>query len=122
MAETAMLRTGRRPVLRARMIKIPVYILAGGKSSRFGSDKARAIFRGEALISRIAREVEAVASQVTVVAERAGKYDDLGLRTIADLQSGLGPIGGLLTALGECGDDWVFIASCDMVAINIEWI
>jgi molybdopterin-guanine dinucleotide biosynthesis protein A len=85
------------------MKPIPVYLLAGGRSSRFGSDKARAELAGVPLILRLAHQVEPVASPLVVVADRRDKYLDLGLTTIADALPGLGPLGGLLTACGRSG-------------------
>ena len=50
---------------------LPAYILAGGKSSRFGSDKARAQVGGEALVARIARLArEAGVSRGVVIRRR----------------------------------------------------
>ena len=74
-------------------------VLAGGQATRFGSDKARAMLDGEPLIARLVKRVQPHASRITVVADVAGKYDDLGLTTIADDVPGRGPVGGLLAAL-----------------------
>ncbi|MEI6232415.1 MAG: molybdenum cofactor guanylyltransferase [Planctomycetota bacterium] len=102
---------------------LPIYILAGGKSSRFGSDKARADVNGEPLLKRIARVLAPVASRVSVVADCPGKYDDLGLRTLSDVRPGLGPIGGLLTALSDLdAPGWLLLCSCDFVAMNAAWV
>ncbi len=103
--------------------RVPVYILAGGRSSRFGSDKARAVLDGESLILRVARILAPVAASVSVVADRAGKYDDLGLRTIADAAPGLGPLAGLATALTDMGHaKWLMLCSCDAVVLKAEWL
>lgn len=101
---------------------IPIYITAGGRSSRFGSDKARALLDGRPLLSRIAAAVEPVASSVTVVAGRADQYADLGLRTIADLNPGGGPMAGLQTALHDCDQPWLALLSCDLAAVRPAWI
>jgi molybdenum cofactor guanylyltransferase len=102
---------------------MPVYILAGGRSSRFGSDKARAELMGRPLIVRVAQAVEQFASRITVVADRQEKYQDLGLATIADLRPGLGPIAGLQTALHDVGDPgWILLASCDLLEVRPAWI
>ncbi len=77
------------------------YVLAGGKSRRFGSDKARAMLAGQPLLLHVARQLEPVCSCVWVVAQRAGQYDDLGLPTLGDLALGLGPLAGLQTALSH---------------------
>lgn len=104
------------------MQKIPLYILAGGKSSRFGSDKARAPIGGVPLIRHVAEMLKPAASYMTVIADVRGKYDDLALTTIGDDVYGLGPLGGLKTALRHCGEGWLLLASCDIVAFDPAWI
>jgi len=106
---------------------VPIYILAGGCSSRFGSDKARAEVGGEPLIVRVAESLRPVAESVSVVADVAEKYADLGMRTIADARGGLGPIGGLVTAMNDVAaqgdtDGWLLLASCDIVEPRVEWV
>jgi molybdopterin-guanine dinucleotide biosynthesis protein A len=103
--------------------RLPVYILAGGKSSRFGSDKARAVLHGEPAIVGIARAAGPIAEHVTVVAANAGSYDDLGLRTIGDTHPGAGPLAGLHAALVDnTGGDWLCLLSCDLVRLEAAWI
>lgn len=99
------------------------FILAGGRSSRFGSDKALALVQGVPLLQHIASTLGEVAADVTVVADRQGKYDALGLRTIADLVPGQGPMSGLHTALLSAGEEAsVLIASCDLWGLEAEWL
>lgn len=104
------------------MGKIPVYILAGGKSRRFGSDKARALLSGKPLVLRVADVVRSFASRITVVAETVGKYEDLGLPTVADITPGCGPLGGLHTALRDCAEPALLLVSCDFVGVRPAWI
>lgn len=106
------------------MHRVPVYILAGGKSSRFGSDKARAELGGEPLIVRVRRVLEAYASSITVVADTADKYADLNLRTIADRNPGLGPLAGLQAALNDLreGQRWLLLCPCDAIVIKPDWV
>lgn len=106
------------------MNRLPVYILAGGRSSRFGSDKARAILDGRPLIQRVADLLSPVASAVTVVADRKDKYSDLGFRTIVDLHPGLGPLAGLETALADLPAEsrWLLLCCCDAAIIQSTWL
>ncbi len=105
------------------MDSLPVYIMAGGKSSRFGRDKARATVDGRPLIVRLAETVRPQTSTVTAVADVPDKYADLGIRTIADIQPGLGPMAGLQAALADVTTDtWLLLLSCDFVGIRPEWI
>ncbi len=104
---------------------IPVYILAGGRSSRFGSDKARAEIDGVPLVRRIADVLAPVTPTVTVVADRPDKYADLGLRTVVDQQPGLGPLGGLAAAVGDLttrGDAWLLLTCCDLLVARPAWV
>lgn len=103
--------------------RVPVYILAGGKSRRFGSDKARALYDGVPVIVGVAALLRPIATDVTVVAARDDAYADLGLRTIGDVVPDKGPLGGLLTALDDMdGDGWLFLCACDWIGARIEWV
>jgi molybdopterin-guanine dinucleotide biosynthesis protein A len=104
------------------MHRVPVYILAGGKSTRFGRDKARELIDGRPLLVHAARSLEPVARRIIVIADRPGKYSDLGFKTIADRQPGLGPLGGLQAALSDCREGWLLCASCDRIGVRPEWL
>lgn len=104
---------------------LPAYILAGGRSQRFGTDKARAEIAGEPMLLAIARQVDPHVSSVTAIADRAGRYDDLGVRTIADLTPHLGPLGGLLTALRDAQTQdasHLLLLACDQPRVGQSWI
>jgi molybdenum cofactor guanylyltransferase len=103
--------------------RLPTYILSGGRSSRFGSDKARAIVRGEPLLVHIARVATPHASSLSVVAACEGQYDDLGLRTIADPIAGQGPLGGLHAALSDTvREGWLLLLAGDWLGLRSSWI
>jgi len=105
------------------MTGIPAYLLAGGGSTRFGRDKARVEVDGEPLIRHAALPLQPFAPSITVVADVPDKYQDLGYATIADTEPGLGPIGGLITALEHAGDaEWVLISSCDWLRLKPRWV
>ncbi len=104
--------------------RVAVYISAGGASSRFGRDKARAALPdGQTLIEHVAAALAPIAETITVVADRADKFADLGLRTIADQRPGLGPLSGLHAALTDNAHNaWFFYIACDFVGFNHRWI
>jgi len=106
-------------------------ILCGGKSQRFGRDKARAEINGQPLISRVADLLAPHCQTVVAVAETADKYSDLGLVTLGDEITGDGPLAGLLTALHYVqsrspkeGEDsgWVLLTSCDLTELHPNWV
>ena len=113
------------------MERLPVYLLAGGASSRFGEDKARAMLHGRTLLECAAEPLRARASAITVVADRSDRYADLGFRTIGDLdrggdvRRGRGPLAGIDAALADLpitSGDWVLITAGDFVGADARWI
>ncbi len=104
-------------------LKLPVYVFAGGKSRRFGSDKARALLKGIPLIVHVVEQLRPLASKIIVVADRRDKYQDLGLCTIADIVPGSGPLSGLHAALcHHASDDWILCVSTDRLGIKMAWL
>jgi molybdopterin-guanine dinucleotide biosynthesis protein A len=106
------------------MLTVPAYILAGGQSRRFGSDKARALVKGVPWIVRTSQLLEPLVTEITVVAARVDEYADLGLRTIADIQPGLGPLGGLQTALSDLPNHHraLLLCPCDATILKPSWL
>lgn len=71
-------------------------ILAGGASSRFGSDKALALLAGMPLIEHVVRRA---GPQVGSLAISGAAVAPRGLPLIADLERGEGPLSGVLSSL-----------------------
>ena len=97
-------------------------ILAGGHSSRFGSNKALFAPDGETLISKAAGLLRSVAREVLVSASQtnAGDYDFLGLEIVVDQHPDSGPMGGLETLLQRCTTPWLLVLTCDMPFVDKE--
>lgn len=106
-------------------MSLDVYILAGGKSSRFGRDKARALWRGESLIERVARLCEPCAHHVWAVVSPDQDYSDLGIECIVDEIAHQGPLGGIARALTHARDrqqHWIAVVACDLVELRPQWL
>ncbi len=98
-------------------------VLAGGQSRRLGRPKALVPVDGVPLGLWSVRALEGAGLSAGIVSadEAIGKV--LGVPSRADLRPGLGPLGGLWTALEwarERGDDGVFLLACDMPFITKE--
>jgi molybdenum cofactor guanylyltransferase len=78
---------------------ITAYILAGGRSSRMGRDKAMLPLAGRTLLARAVATARTVATEVVLLGDRS---DLQGAdRAIPDLHPGCGPVGGMETALRD---------------------
>jgi len=97
------------------------YVLAGGKSSRMGRDKALLELDGEPMVARAAHIAEPHVSSVAIVAP-AGRYAELKLPILPDCWPGAGPLGGIATALSATRSDWNLIVGCDLPYLTSEWL
>lgn len=96
-------------------------ILAGGRSRRFGRPKALTALGGAPMASWGVRALQAAGLPVGVISDEDGVESALGVPARPDLEPGLGPIGGLWTALrwaGERGDEGVLLLGCDMPLVS----
>jgi len=103
-------------------LKPDLYILAGGDSRRFGSDKARADVGGRTLLEHVATALTPATRRVHVVSAPGRSYDDLGFETIFDRHPGVGPLGGLEAALHHATTDPIVLAPCDLVDADPRWV
>jgi molybdopterin-guanine dinucleotide biosynthesis protein A len=100
---------------------IAAFVLAGGKSSRMGRDKALLDVGGEPVIVRTVRLAASVASSVKVVGG-ADALRELRLDVIGDRWPGAGPLGGIATALGASDSEWNLLLACDLPFVTREWL
>lgn len=100
--------------------------MAGGASTRFGFDKARAELNGKTMLARMCQLVKEVTRSVSVVAT-SGRYAEFGERIADDHWPGQGPLGGIITALMDAHSQrhqqaWCLIVGCDMPFLTHEWL
>jgi len=104
------------------------YVLAGGRSSRFGSDKALAEIDGKPMLVRTCGMFKEcpLPYAPTVVGDPL-KYGTLAERCVPDQWPGEGPLAGILTALKESANcDFEIrmniILGCDMPFMTTLWV
>ena len=94
-------------------------VLAGGRSTRFGSDKAMALVAGRALIDHALAALRPHVDELAVVGRAHGD-----VASVADWPApGLGPVGGLCGALrfaAASGHDAVLSCSVDSFDVPID--
>lgn len=80
--------------------KILGVVLAGGKSKRFGEDKSQVKLHGKILIDYILSEITDQFNEILVVTNNPIRFKDSSkILTTKDFEEGLGPLGGVLTAM-----------------------
>jgi molybdenum cofactor guanylyltransferase len=97
------------------------FVLAGGKSSRMGVDKALLEIDGVPLIGRAARLLQSVTGEPTIIAATS-LYSSLGAKIVADDWPGHGPLGGMATALRVSRTPWNLIIACDLPYLTKPWL
>lgn len=93
------------------------YILAGGKSSRMGTDKGLLPLQGKPMVQHVIENLAPIFDTPTIVSANEA-YSAFGCDRIADIMPGLGPAGGIYTALAHSNRDYNFITSCDMPFVS----
>jgi len=100
---------------------IHAYILAGGQSSRMGTDKGLLTLHGLPMIEHILRQLAPLFQNIHVISH-VSAYGKFGYPIMPDLVAGKGPLGGIATALAHTTSQYNFILSCDMPMIQSKAI
>jgi len=105
---------------------ITAVILAGGKSSRMGRDKAFLPFRGQPLIEHALQVVrEAGAAEVLISGRPEQDFSHYDCPVLLDLESDCGPLGGIERGLAVAAHPLVLILAVDlphMTPACVEWL
>lgn len=88
------------------------YILAGGKSTRMGRNKALLQLGGETLVERAMGVLRDVCADVVIVG--GGPEMERFARVIPDAAAERGPLGGIVAALEHTSFQWNAILAIDM--------
>ncbi|MFB5759938.1 molybdenum cofactor guanylyltransferase [Paenibacillus medicaginis] len=94
-------------------------VLAGGKSSRMGTDKSRLDLEGITVLEKIAEELHRAAGRVIAAGCNDGGVP-AGLETVPDHYPEQGPLAGLHAGLKASGTEWNIVCACDMPLVNTE--
>jgi len=110
--------------LTARAESTPLYGLAlsGGASSRMGRDKAAIPYHGVPQVRHAYALLERVCKRVFVSlkSERSGEALFSGLHQLHDRFLGIGPVGGILTAMHEHPNAAWLVLGCDLPYVGEE--
>jgi molybdenum cofactor guanylyltransferase len=88
------------------------YVLAGGKSSRMGSDKALLELGGKPLVLHATTKLRRLCAEVSVLGSDAALERFAPL--VRDLHPGCGPMGGIEAALRSSKYEWNLVLPVDV--------
>lgn len=97
------------------------YILAGGLSSRMGSDKGLLKVNNRCLIEYVIDHLKPCVDRIFICADNAA-YIHLGYPLIADSTPQAGPAGGIAAALRHATATSLFVISCDTPFVSEQLI
>lgn len=94
-------------------------VLAGGRSTRMGTDKAWLDWNGRPLVARVAAALRAAGcTEVLAVGGHLARLAQLGLSAIPDPEPGEGPLPALAAGLRAARGPLVLAVACDMPHLN----
>lgn len=102
--------------LQSQIAQVEGFILAGGKSSRMGSDKSQLLIEDQTFVERIAATLLTVTNSVRLV----GGRENSKLSTVADVYPQWGALGGLHAALAAGRSEWAVVVACDLPFVTAE--
>ncbi|MBD2385618.1 molybdenum cofactor guanylyltransferase [Cylindrospermum sp. FACHB-282] len=106
--------------------KLTAIVLAGGKSSRMGEDKALIPIQGVPLLQRVCGIAQGCADTVYIVTPWPERYQNLLLpncefiREVPLSGDTGGPLVGFAQGLGQVKTDWVLLLACDLPRLRVE--
>ncbi len=118
-----------RPLLgRRKMVKtyamdvanVTCAILAGGKSSRMGRDKATLMLGNQLLISHVYSTVRTFFPKVIIVSSRHDSFPGVDELVLPDALPQRGALAGIVSALLYASTTYVFIVACDMPNLSVN--
>ncbi len=88
-------------------------ILAGGKSSRFGSNKALYSVQEKTMLQCAIELLQPFCCDVCI-SGNCDEYAQYRIRCLPDEITDIGPLGGIYTAFKQCSTPYMLFLTCDM--------
>ncbi|MEH1769913.1 MAG: molybdenum cofactor guanylyltransferase [Nostoc sp.] len=108
--------------------ELTAIVLAGGKSSRMGQDKALIPIEGVPLLQRVCAIAKGCADTIYIVTPWPERYQNLLLpgcefiREVPMFRESLaqGPLVGFAQGLAQVQTEWVLLLACDLPRLRVE--
>lgn len=103
-----------------RVLEATGIILAGGKSSRMGTNKALLKINGKTVIENVITELEPLVNHILIVTNSFEDYEFLNLPMVEDQWKEMGPLAGIHAGLRSSKSERNLIVACDMPFISSQ--
>jgi molybdopterin-guanine dinucleotide biosynthesis protein A len=97
-------------------------ILAGGKSSRMGTNKAFLDLGGKKIIQRVIDVFLTLFDEIIIISNEPDLYKSWGFKVVPDILPERGSLGGIYTGIVTASQHQAFFAACDMPFLNQSFI
>ena len=98
------------------------FILAGGESTRMGTNKSLLKIGGITIIERVVNLMRDLFQEVILITNQSEEFSFLKLPMYEDIYKNTGPLAGIHSALVHTTTDKNFIISCDMPLMTADVI
>ncbi len=95
-------------------------ILAGGKNSRMGKNKAFLQVGQKTIIDGLVNDLKTSFSEIIISSNEPELYDYLQVKIVKDIIPGLGPLSGMHSALQKATFEKSLILACDMPFLDMQ--
>jgi molybdenum cofactor guanylyltransferase len=102
-------------------VKYSGILLAGGKSTRMGEDKAFLRYGNQFLYEYSLSVLKKICNEIFISTSNP-QFVSTNLRIIEDEHTGIGPIGGIYSCLKQIKNKYAIILPCDLPMITLEII
>jgi len=102
--------------------KATAIIMAGGSSTRMGTDKSMLPIEGRPITEVICHRLSACFEQILISANNKDKYEFLGFEVVPDKIPGQGPLMGIASALEASSNELNFVVACDIPNIELRHV
>jgi molybdopterin-guanine dinucleotide biosynthesis protein A len=93
-------------------------VMAGGKSSRMGANKALLLYKGKRLIDRSIETLLPLVDNIIISSNQP--LPDIPYPFIADSVESIGPLGGLQACLSKSTSAWNMLIPCDTPFLSVS--
>lgn len=102
-------------------MQVGVIILAGGKSSRMGTDKGLMLINGKPMLQHIIVAVAAISNNIIIVSNKSA-YQQFGCPVVKDEVKNAGPLAGIFSGLKFANTAKNIVLSCDVPFVNEQLV